>query len=129
MISLVQNKRGFVWYELLIVVVIISLFASLIVPRFLEVKKEENTAKVRQALEIIYKREASYLEESGRYGLYDDLRIGDLGFVIRYFDFTIDNVSDSTFLAIGKEKKEPYRFLSVDQDSNWAGDLLHEGGE
>lgn len=124
MISIFRNREGFVWYELLLVIVLISIFATLIVPRFLEVKEKENTVKVKQALEIVYKRQRSYLEESGRYGLYDDLRIGDLGFVTRYFDFTVENVTDSTYLAIGKEKKEPYRFMSIDQDSNWTGDLL-----
>ena len=124
MMSIFRNREGFVWYELLLVIVLISIFATLIVPRFLEVKEKENAVKVTQALEIVYKRQRSYLEESGRYGLYDDLRIGDLGFVTRYFDFTVENVTDSTYLAIGKEKKEPYRFMSIDQDSNWTGDLL-----
>ena len=121
-----RNREGFVWYELLLVIVLISIFATLIVPRFLEVKEKENVGKVRQALEIMYRRQMSYLEESGRYGLYEDLRIGDLGFVTRSFDFTVDHVTDSTFTAIGKEKEEPFRFMSIDQDSNWAGDLFEE---
>jgi type II secretory pathway pseudopilin PulG len=126
MVSIFQDRKGFVWYELLLVIVIISIFATLIVPKLLEVKEKENAVKVRQALEIMYRRQKSYFDESGRYGLYDDLRIGDLGFVSRYFDFTVDNVTDSTYIVIGKEKKEPYRFMSIDQDSTWAGDLLLE---
>lgn len=126
MFVFLRSRRGFVWYELLIVIVLISVFATLVVPRFLEVKKKENVVKVRQALEIMYRRQISYREETGRYGLYDDLRIGDLGFVTRYFDFTVEHVTDSTYTAIGKEKKEPYRFMSIDQDSNWAGDLIEE---
>ena len=129
MVSLPHNREGFVWYELLLVIVLISIFATLVVPRFLEVKEKENTGKVRQALETIYRRQKSYLAESGRYGLFEDLRIGDLGFVIRYFDFTVENVTDSTYIAFGKEKKEPYRFMSIDQDSNWAGDLMEGASE
>jgi len=128
MLGIFGDRKGFVWYELLLVIVLVSVFASLIVPRFLEVKEKENAGKVKQALEIIYDRQGSYLNESGRYGLYDDLRIGDLGFVTRYFDFTIENVTDTTYLVIGKEQKEPYRYMSIDQDSNWAGDLF-EGQE
>ena len=124
MVSLLSNRQGFVWYELLLVIVLISVFATLVVPRFLEVKEKENVVKVKQALETIYRRQKSYLAESGRYGLYEDLRIGDLGFVTRYFEFTVDNVTDSTYIAISKEKKEPYRFMSIDQDSSWAGDLF-----
>ena len=126
MVSLLRCREGFVWYELLLVIILISVFATLVVPRFLEVKEKENVVKVQQALETVYRRQRSYLAESGRYGLYEDLRIGDLGFVTRYFDFTCENVTDSTYLAMGKEKKEPYRFMSIDQDSNWAGDLLEE---
>ena len=124
--SFLRSREGFVWYELLIVIVLVSVFASLIVPRFMSEKEKENAGKVRQALEIVYRRQKSYIDETGRYGLYGDLRIGDLGFVTRYFDFTIENVTDSTYIAIGKEKKEPYRFMSVDQDSTWAGDLVEE---
>lgn len=126
MVSLFRNREGFAWYELLLVIVLIGVFATLVVPRFLEVKEKENVGKVRQALETIYRKQKSYLAESGRYGLYQDLRIGDLGFVARYFDFTIENVTDSTYRAMAKEKKETHRFMSVDQDSNWAGDLLEE---
>ena len=126
MSSFFQNRGGFVWYELLFVIVLISIFATLIVPRFLAVKEKENVVKVRQALEIIHRRQESYIEETGRYGLFGDLRIGDLGFVTRYYDFTVEHVTDSTYTAIGKEKREPYRFMSIDQDSNWAGDLFEE---
>ncbi|UCE19772.1 MAG: type II secretion system protein [Gemmatimonadota bacterium] len=126
MFFFLRSREGFVWYELLLVIVLISIFATLIVPRFLEVKEKENVIKVRQALEIMHRRQKSYLEESGRYGLYDDLRIGDLGFVTRSFEFSVEHVTDSTYTAIGKEKKEPYRFMSIDQDSNWAGDLIEE---
>ena len=79
--SILGSRKGFVWYELLLVIVLVSVFASLVVPRFLEVKEKENAGKVEQALEIIYKRQESYLEESGRYGLYDDLRIGDTVYI------------------------------------------------
>ena len=126
MFIFLRSHKGFVWYELLLVIVLISIFATLIIPRFVKVKEKENVVKVRQALEIMYRRQASYLEESGRYGLYDDLRIGDLGFVTRFFDFTVEHVTDSTYTALAKEKKEPYRFMSIDQDSNWAGDLVEE---
>jgi len=126
MLSTLEDSDGFVWYELLLVIILISFFATLVVPRFLEVKEKENVIKVEQALETIYRRQRSYFAESGRYGLLDDLRIGDLGFVTRSFNFTVEHVTDSTYTAIGKQKKEPYRFMSIDQDSNWAGDLLLE---
>ncbi|MFQ6091866.1 MAG: type II secretion system protein [bacterium] len=124
MVSFLQDRKGFVWYELLLVIVLISILAALVVPRFQQVKEKENVVKVRRALETIYRRERSYLAESGRYGIFEDLRIGDLGFITRSFNFTVEDVTDSTYTAIGREKKEPYRFLSIDQDSNWAGDLL-----
>ncbi len=126
MMRMGPDRRGFVWYELLLVVMLVAAFAVFVIPRFQRAREREKVVKVQEVLKTIHQKQRQFLRESGRYGEYQEIRMKDMGFVTRPFDLAVEHVSESTYVAIATEKREPYRFLSIDQDSSWAGNLAVE---
>jgi len=123
------DPRGFVWYELLLVVLFVTVFILLMIPRLRRTREQQNMVKVQEVLKTIHRKQNQRWKASGRYGAYEAVRPGDLGALARQFDFAVEDVSESTYVAIAREKRNPRRFLSIDQDSGWAGNLLENTNE
>ncbi|MBR0260716.1 MAG: type II secretion system protein [Selenomonadaceae bacterium] len=62
-----MNQRGFATLEVILMVMVIGILASIAVPRFGNVTAEANTAKIRADLSTIDTAVAVYYMENGKY--------------------------------------------------------------
>ncbi len=105
MLSKIIEKRGFTLIELMVVVVIIGILASIAIPNFLKFTAKAKQAEARSNLSAIFTSEISYFDEHGRYG--------------------------TTFTAIGWTTEETSRyeyFLASDQTTGTVSGLTMPSG-
>ncbi|MFH0918831.1 MAG: prepilin-type N-terminal cleavage/methylation domain-containing protein [Fibrobacterota bacterium] len=128
--KLLRDNRGFTLTELMIVIVIIGILASIGIPRFMAVTTRAKAVEFKPLLQQIYSLEENYYSENDTYT--PDL--GLLGFddpKAKYFTFTVTADSNSftaTATCSGDlkgEKGESLRgqMVSVDQNEEHRGDM------
>lgn len=64
-----KNRRGFTLIELMIVVVIIGILASMAIPRFMRATTKAKMSEARQLLKQIYTMQHAYRQENDTYTL------------------------------------------------------------
>jgi len=79
-----QKQKGFTLIELMVVVAIIGILASISIPNFLRYQARSRQAEARTNLGAIYVTEIAYFGESGRYGSFDEIGYGLAGAANRY---------------------------------------------
>ena len=62
-----MNRKGFTLIELMIVVVIIGILATLAIPRFMEASKKAKIAECKNVIKQLYTLCLAYYQESGQY--------------------------------------------------------------
>jgi prepilin-type N-terminal cleavage/methylation domain-containing protein len=127
---ILKDTRGFTLTELMIVIVIIGILASIGIPRFMAVTTRAKVVEFKPLLQQLYSLEQNHYSESDTYT--SDL--GLLGFddpKAKYFAFTV-TADSSSFTAtatcnadIKGEKGESLRGMkvTVDQNEEHGGDL------
>jgi type IV pilus assembly protein PilE len=68
MFSKIHNRKGFTLIELMIVVVIIGILASLAIPRFMTASTRAKQSEARQLLKQIYTMQHAYRQANNTYG-------------------------------------------------------------
>ena len=68
MFSKIHNRKGFTLIELMIVVVIIGILASLAIPRFMTASTRSKQSEARQLLKQIYTMQHAYRQANNTYG-------------------------------------------------------------
>lgn len=128
--KLLKDERGFTLTELMIVIVIIGILASIGVPRYMAVTTRAKAVEFKPLLQQIYSLEESYYTENDSYS--SDLSL--IGFgdpKAKYFTFSVTADSGS-FTATATcnadlkgENGESLRGMkvSVDQNEEHGGDM------
>ncbi len=68
MFSKIHNRKGFTLIELMIVVVIIGILASLAIPRFMTASTRAKQSEARQLLKQVYTMQHAYRQANATYG-------------------------------------------------------------
>ncbi len=68
MFSKIHNRKGFTLIELMIVVVIIGILASLAIPRFMTASTRAKQSEAKQLLKQIYTMQHAYRQANTQYG-------------------------------------------------------------
>lgn len=72
-----MNQKGFATLEVILMVVVIGILATIAVPRFEKITTQTNTSKVLSDLATINTASAVYLMEKGAIPTYKQLKDGD----------------------------------------------------
>jgi prepilin-type N-terminal cleavage/methylation domain-containing protein len=96
-----KDQQGFSLIELMIVVAIIGIIATLAIPKFLNYQAKAQQAEVRVNLGAIYQNMISQTQPNNVAG-YTGSTLDNIGFStsgIRRYQYTLENISTTTFTA------------------------------
>jgi len=145
-------KKGFTLIELIIVVIAISILATVAVPQYLKAIERAKSAKARHALGLVAQAEKSYRAEKDAYFAFTDgTKIDDeegLGGFVELTDVqydcsrtsggdwcvTVDTGSDATLYftatATRRSGSQKDATITLNQEGLWSGNMPKSlGGE
>ena len=103
MSALKKVKKGFTLIELMIVVAIIGILASIAIPSFLKFQCKSKQSEAKTALKAVYTTQLAYNGEFGTYLNLTDLTMyGGLdprSVTGRYYGITVADLASNTFTA------------------------------
>ena len=119
------NKKGFTLIEILIVVIIMGVLASIGIPQFAKALEKSKAADAREGLNHIYRAEIAYYGFRG--GVYTNSmdELGpDVVLTKRYWNFSINlSPSADTFTVIATRKSGSHsgQTITLDEKTNLSG--------
>ena len=117
-----RREAGFTLIELMIVVVVVGVLASLAIPRFHEVAVGAKEAEAGPLLKQLYTLQERYVQKNSHYATaIDSLEGGRASFAsTRYYEVELTPDTEGTrFVACAKPKSEfaaELAYFSVDRD-------------
>lgn len=73
LVKSVQNQRGFTLIELMVVVAIIGILASIAIPNYLKYQAKTRQSEAKSNLAAIFVSEISFFGENSRYGSFNEV--------------------------------------------------------
>ena len=101
-----RNERGFTLVELMIVVVIIGILASIAIPKFSSMIGKAKTTEAKQILNQIITLETSYYYQNSAYVAFDNASVPEISFELpenAKFSYKFVDNGDGTGLATATE--------------------------
>jgi type IV pilus assembly protein PilA len=74
-----RSKKGFTLIELMVVVAIIGILASIAIPNFLRFQAKSKQSEARLLLSGIFTAQTSYFSENNRYGSFNEIAWSPIG--------------------------------------------------
>ncbi|MDD2689480.1 MAG: prepilin-type N-terminal cleavage/methylation domain-containing protein [Candidatus Omnitrophica bacterium] len=124
-------KKGFTLIELIIVVIVIGVLATLAVPQYLKAVERSQIGKAKHNLGIIAQAEKLYRSEKDAYvnagvgGLHaalgDYVEMKDIDVTNPYWEFSVIEADKETFTAKAERLGGPHEgsLITLDQDGIW----------
>jgi len=113
-----KNKKGFTLIELMVVVIIIGILATIAIPSFNKSMENAREREARTTLELIYNAEKIYRLDKKTYSdSFDNMisYLDDPNGASQYYDYTIDSADTVTFTATATKNDGSGNDLSIDQ--------------
>jgi len=101
-----RNERGFTLVELMIVVVIIGILASIAIPKFSTMIGKAKTTEAKQILNQIITLETSYYYANSAYVEFDNVDVPEINFELppnAKFEYKFEDNGDGTGIATATE--------------------------
>ena len=102
-----RGRSGFTLLELLVVVIIVGILATIAIPAFLRAMENARAAEARAFLDTLKTAEEAYYQEHQVYsGSFSDLVVDQPAATStkHYFKYTLSSASGSTFTGTGTRK-------------------------
>lgn len=119
-----MNRKGFTLIEILIVVIIVGVLASIGIPQYAASLEKAKGVDAKESLAYIYREEQVYSGYRG--GIFTN-SITDLGsdviLNIRYWNFTLDTPTSTSFIATATRISGSHsgQTVTIDNLGNIAG--------
>jgi type IV pilus assembly protein PilE len=125
-----MRKRGFTLLELLVVIIIIGILATLAMPQYLKSTERAKGAKARNALGLISRAEKMYRAEKDKYtttltDLYSYMELSDVA-ADKDWCYTVSGASATGFLATAARASGGSlggATITLDQNGTWGGNF------
>lgn len=107
-----RRKKGFTLLELIIVIIVIGILASIALPRFLRVTEKARTAEAKSSLSTLRSAQLRYIAQHGNYST--SINTTDAEIDEKYFTISVpDPVSAEGIVAQAQRNALDYSLQSV----------------